>query len=263
MILSDQPGNVVWELNELLAADKRAKAFSKIKADGQLLTPPDEFKVQEWVKIDQNGSLVAADEPLENLPQRAGGDGMPDGADADADADADAEPEAPVDLERELADRYDIGYADGRASIEAEIHLRDQGLEKFRHALEASFSELPPLWPAVTELSLEIASEICKASMRGSREIYSTYISSAFEATELPRDVPVNVYISEYASNLLPEDFFTALSEVRDLETHVDSSLDEFDLRIEYGYVSIEKYLQQDIDQLREQLTTQFPIVSW
>ena len=260
MILSDQPGNVVWELNELLAADKRAKAFSKVKAKGDSHAASDEFKVQEWVKIDQHRSLVAADDEPENSSKLADSDCIP--ADADADADAGAEPETRIDLERELADRYDKGYADGRASADAELRLRDQGLETFRHALETSLSELPPLWPAVTELSLDIANEICKASMHASREIYSAYISSAFEATELPRDVPVNVYISEYARDLLPEDFFTSLSEVRDLEIHTDPSLDEFDLRVAYGYVSIEKYLQQDIDQLREQLTTQFPVVS-
>ena len=260
MILSDQPGNVVWELNELLAADKRAKAFSKVKAKGDSHAASDEFKVQEWVKIDQHRSLGAADDEPENSSKLADSDSM--SADVDADVDADAEPETRFDLERELADRYDKGYADGRASADAELRLRDQGLETFRHALETSLSQLPPLWPAVTELSLDIANEICKASMHASREIYSAYISSAFEATELPRDVPVNVYISEYARDLLPEDFFTSLSEVRDLEIHTDPSLDEFDLRVAYGYVSIEKYLQQDIDQLREQLTTQFPVVS-
>ena len=258
MILSDQPGNVVWELNELLAADKRAKAFSKVKAKGDSHAAPDEFKVQEWVKIDQHRSLVAADDEPANPSELADSDCIP----ADADADADAEPETRFDLERELADRYDKGYADGRASADAELRLRDQGLETLRHALETSLNELPPLWPAVTELSLDIANEICKASMHASREIYGAYISSAFEATDLPRDVPVNVYISEYARELLPEDFFTSLSEVRDLEIHTDPTLDEFDLRVAYGYVSIEKYLQQDIDQLREQLTTQFPVVS-
>jgi flagellar biosynthesis/type III secretory pathway protein FliH len=256
MILSDQPGNVVWELNELLAADKRAKAFSKVKAKGDSHAASDEFKVQEWVKIDQHRSLGAADDEPENSSKLADSDCMP------TDVDVDVEPETRFDLERELADRYDKGYADGRASADAELRLRDQGLETFRHALETSLSELPPLWPAVTELSLDIANEICKASMHASREIYSAYISSAFEATELPRDVPVNVYISEYARDLLPENFFTSLSEVRDLEIHADPTLDEFDLRLAYGYVSIEKYLQQDIDQLREQLTTQFPVVS-
>ena len=256
MILSDQPGNVVWELNELLAADKRAKAFSKVKAKGDSHAASEEFKVQEWVKIDQHLSLGAADDEPENSSKLADSDCMP------TDVDVDVEPETRFDLERELADRYDKGYADGRASADAELRLRDQGLETFRHALETSLSELPPLWPAVTELSLDIASEICKVSMHGSSEIYSAYISSAFEATELPRDVPVNVYISEYARDLLPEDFFTSLSDIRDLEIHTDPTLDEFDLRVSYGYVSIEKYLQQDIDQLREQLTTQFPVVS-
>ena len=252
--MSDLPGNVVWELNELLAADKRAKAFSKVKAKGDSSPAADEFKVQEWMKIDQHPNLSVADDELENLPQLADDERIPD--------DSDVEPEAPFDFEGELADRYDKGYADGKASVEAELQVRDQGLEKLRHALEARLSELPPLWPAVTELSLDIAHEICKTSMHGSREIYGEYISSAFEATELPRDVPINVYISEYARNLLPEDFFTSLSAVRDLEIHIDPSLEEFDLRVAYGYVSIEKYLQQDIDQLREQLTTQFPVVS-
>ena len=260
MILSDQPGNVVWELNELLAADKRAKAFSKVKAKGDSHAAPDEFKVQEWVKIDQHRSLVAADDEPENSSKLADGDRTP--AEAEAEAEAEADVETRFDLERELADRYDKGYTDGRASVEAELQLRDQGLETLRHALETSLNELPPLWPAVTELSLDIANEICKASMHASREIYGAYIRSAFEATELPRDVPVNVYISEYARDLLPEDFFTSLSDVRDLEIHTDPTLDEFDLRVSYGYVSIEKYLQQDIDQLREQLTTQFPVVS-
>ena len=64
MTLSNSNDTVVWELSELLAADRRAKAFSKASVAGELAERSLGFETSRWHKL---------------------------GDDADADADADKE----------------------------------------------------------------------------------------------------------------------------------------------------------------------------
>ena len=51
MTLSKGSDTVVWELNELLAADRRAKAFSEASAAGDLSARPMGFEEAHWQQI--------------------------------------------------------------------------------------------------------------------------------------------------------------------------------------------------------------------
>ena len=93
MTLSKASDTVVWELNELLAADRRARAFSEASVAGELADRPLGFEASRWQKLgDESDEAEEA-----SAEQQAQLEGAEDAADSEAEADADPE-EAPIDM---------------------------------------------------------------------------------------------------------------------------------------------------------------------
>ena len=61
-ILSESSEKVVWELNELLAAQQRARNFSRATLNGEIDARPNQFVPQAWdvlrgsSEVDGNGT---------------------------------------------------------------------------------------------------------------------------------------------------------------------------------------------------------------
>ena len=65
MTLSKASDTVVWELNELLAADRRAKAFSEASAAGDLSARLTGFEEAHWQNISSETELVEDESDFE------------------------------------------------------------------------------------------------------------------------------------------------------------------------------------------------------
>ena len=72
MILSEADKTVVWELNELLAADRRAKAFSEASIGGEYASRSSGFEEAHWQTI--GGDADTDDVPTETEEPPAGED---------------------------------------------------------------------------------------------------------------------------------------------------------------------------------------------
>ena len=66
MTLSKATDTVVWELNELLAADRRAKAFSEASAAGDLSARPMGFEEAHWQQISTETDADEEESDLES-----------------------------------------------------------------------------------------------------------------------------------------------------------------------------------------------------
>jgi flagellar biosynthesis/type III secretory pathway protein FliH len=252
MILSNANEKIVWELNELLAADRRAKAFSEASVSGEYSERGGGFEEAHWHQLGDNSD---ADE-LESA--------APDSADAvvedEVDATADeAEVEQEVDIDQLLESRYQEGVAEGIRQSNLENQQREALAERFSAAIGSEMEALPRVWPVVTDLSLDIAKTVCLQSLRLNENAFRQYLTMALKEMEFPESVPVEIKVSAAMAELVSLDQLTKLLSDRPVSLSVDANLSDGDITIQYDNVTIDRLLEREFAQLREQLVAQFP----
>ena len=104
MTLSKASDTVVWELNELLAADRRAKAFSEASAAGDLSARPMGFEEAHWQQISSETDADEQESHLESAEESA-----LDDADVAATDEAEAPEEEAIDIDQLLEAKLQEG----------------------------------------------------------------------------------------------------------------------------------------------------------
>ena len=104
MTLSKATDTVVWELNELLAADRRAKAFSEASAAGDLSARPMGFEEAHWQQISSETDADEEESDLESAEESA-----LEETDVAATAETEAEEEEAIDIDQLLEAKFQEG----------------------------------------------------------------------------------------------------------------------------------------------------------
>lgn len=252
-ILSKANDTVVWELNELLAADRRARAFSEASVAGEYAERSEGFEEAQW-------HTVGADSDAKESPVEAEADSATGYIAGEGESMEDrAEPEEVVDVDQLLESRYQEGIVEGIRQSNLENQQREALAEKFYEAVQSEMAALPRVWPVVTDLSLDIARTVCLQSLRVNENTFRQYVTKALQEVELPEDVPVNIKVSPDMAELVSLDDLTALLVDQPVSLLVDAELSDGDITIQYDHVAIDRLLEHEFAQLREQLVAQFP----
>lgn len=253
MTLSKSNDTVVWELNELLAADRRARAFSKASVAGELAERSLGFETSRWHKLGDD-----ADADAEVVAE---GELSPEGADELMDGEAvDAAPEeAPVDMDALLEAKYQEGIAEGIRQSNLESQQREALAERVVEAIQREMAQLPRVWPVVTDLSLDIAKTVCLKALQTDENLFRDYLHRALQQAELPEDIPIEIKVSQAMANWVPQEHLTEMLSDQPVILSVDPALADGDISIQYEHIAIERLLEGEFDQLREQLVAQFP----
>jgi len=253
MTLSKHDGNVAWELNELLAADRRARAFSESTVEGRDGGSPG-FETMHWEQIGK--------ETLEKalLAEQAAQASLSENTDSETAGEEEAaETPAPFDLEAELQARYEEGIEEGKRLSEASQQSQQAMQERLIEALAQHFAALPAVWPIITDLALDIANTVCLQSLKQDPDLFKAYVLLALESAELPRDLPIEVRLSEGTASLVDQDMLTAKFPEQAFTIVADAKLADGDISIAYDQVTVDRLLEREFEQLREQLIAQFP----
>ena len=253
MTLSKVTDTVVWEVNELLAADRRAKAFSKASAAGDLSARQMGFKEAHWQQI---SSETDADEEKGDLDSAE--ESASDVADVAATAEIEEEEEE-IDVDQLLQSKFQEGVAEGIRQSNLESQQREALAERFLEAIQTQMDALPSIWPVVTDLSLDIAKTACLQSLRVDEQAFRTYLNTALENIEFPEDVPVEIKVSAAMAAVLHEEQLSEMLAERPVSLTVDSDLKDGDISVQYDHLVIDRLFECEFDQLREQLLAQFP----
>ena len=254
--MSKASDTVVWELNELLAADRRAKAFSKASATGDLSERPMGFEEANWQKISSGTETEAAEH--ESDFESAEEAKLEDGETAAAD-EAEGEEREEIDIDRLLDAKFQEGVAEGIRQSNLESQQREALAERFFDAIQVQMDALPRVWPVVTDLSLDIAKTVCLQSLRVDEQVFREYLNTALENIEFPEGVPVEIKVSSSMAAVLPEQQLSELLADRPVSLTVDPDLNDGDISVQYDHLVIDRLLDCEFDQLREQLVAQFP----
>ena len=253
MTLSKASDTVVWELNELLAADRRAKAFSEASAAGDLSARLTGFEEAHWQNISSETELVEDESDFE-FTEDAGL------ADDEAAADeVEAEEEEEIDIDQLLEAKFQEGVAEGIRQSNLESQQREALAERFFEAIQAQMDALPKIWPVVTDLSLDIARTVCLHSLSINETAFRAYLNTALENIEFPEGVPVEIKVSASMAAVLPEERLSEMLADRPVSVIVDPDLKDGDISVQYDHLVIDRLLDCEFDQLREQLVAQFP----
>jgi len=253
MTLSKHDGNVAWELNELLAADRRARAFSESTVEGREGGGPG-FETMHWEQIGA--------ETLEEarLAEQAAQASLSENTDSETAGEEEAvETPAPFDLEAELQARYEEGIEEGKRLSEASQQSQQAMQERLIEALAQHFAALPAVWPIITDLALDIANTVCLQSLKQDPDLFKGYVLHALESAELPRDMPIEVRLSEGTAPLIDQDALASQFPDQAITIVADAKLADGDISIAYDQVTVDRLLEREFEQLREQLIAQFP----
>jgi hypothetical protein len=253
MTLSKANDTVVWELNELLAADRRAKAFSEASVAGELAERSLGFETSRWEKLrDQSDADAEASAEDEQSPE--GADEVIGGEMDDASAE-----EAPIDVDALLEAKYQEGIAEGIRQSNLENQQREALAERVVEAIQREMAALPRVWPVVTDLSLDIAKTVCLSALQTDEAFFRDYLYRALQQAELPEDIPVEIKVSQAMAAWVPQERLMEMLSDQPVILSIDPALADGDISIQYEHIAIERLLEGEFDQLREQLVAQFP----
>jgi len=253
MTLSKHDGNVAWELNELLAADRRARAFSESTVEGREGGGPG-FETMHWERI---GEETLEEAPLAEQATQAP---VTDDPDSDAAVDEDtADSLEPIDMQAELQARYEEGVEEGKRLLEASQQSQQAMHERLVEALAQQFAALPAIWPIITDLALDIANTACLQSLKLDPDLFKSYVLRALESAELPKELPVEIRLSESTAPLIDRDVLASQFPDQAITIVADAKLADGDISIAYDQVTVDRLLEREFEQLREQLIAQFP----
>ena len=253
MTLSKAGDTVVWELNELLAADRRAKAFSEASAAGDLSARLTGFEEAHGQQISSETEVVEGESDFESAEEAEVADGE------EAADDPEAEEEEEIDIDHLFEAKFQEGVAEGIRQSNLESQQREALAERFFEAIEAQMDTLPRIWPVVTDLSLDIARTVCLQSLRVDEKTFRAYLNTALETIEFPEGVPVEIKVSAPMAAVLPEQQLSEMLADRPVSLTVDPDLKDGDITVQYDHLVIDRLLECEFDQLREQLVAQFP----
>jgi len=111
----------------------------------------------------------------------------------------------------------------------------------------------------VTDLSLDIARTVCLQSLNINEQAFRAYLNTALENIEFPEGVPVEIKVSASMAAVLPEEQLSDMLADRPVSVIVDPDLKDGDISVQYDHLVIDRLLECEFDQLREQLVAQFP----
>ena len=255
MILSNPNEKIVWELNELLAADRRAKAFNEASVAGEYAERAGGFEEAHWQQLDD------ASEPEQELADAEDDPAAADAVDENeiAALEDESEAEAEVDIDQLLEARYQEGIAEGIRQSNLESQQREALAERFCAAIGSEMEALPRVWPVVTDLSLDIAKTACLQSLRLDENRFRHFVTSALQAVEFPDSVPVHIKVSPAMAEMISLDQLSESLSDHPVSLQADEKLSDGDITIQYDQVTIDRLLEREFAQLREQLVAQFP----
>jgi|GEM_PF-1178840 len=251
MILSESSEKVLWELNELLAAQQRARNFSRATLNGEIDTRSNQFVPQSWDVL-PGSSEVEGDATSESEFE---------GVETDEYATAEYE-DSPLEEELQtpeaLAEEaYNKGFAEGHAAGVQEEFARAEYSDRAIGSILSKLDALPPLWSQLVDLSLEVAEVASLGVLAADSNYMRDFINNTLARSDVDPKELVSIKVSEKIYMLLKEEIHKFEHDGRKLPIEIDTSFDEVDVGVEYDLVSIERRFSEQLSQVRDQLLSQ------
>ena len=253
MILSKSSEKVVWELNELLAAQQRARNFSRATLNGEIDARLNQFVPQSWddlsesVEIDENATSESEAEVSEEDEH---GVAEYEGTSVEKEVQT---------AETLVEEAYKRGFEEGHASGVQEELARARDSDRAFATIFSKLDALPPLWTQLVDLSLEVAEVTSLGVLSNDLNYMRDFINKTLVKGEIDPEQLVAIKVSEKIYMMLQEVNNKLEHDGRELPVEIDTSLDDLDIGVEYEFASIERRFSEQLLQVRNQLLSQVP----
>ena len=251
--MSKSSEKVVWELNELLAAQQRARNFSRATLNGEIDARPNQFVPQSWDNLSESAEI---DESATSESEAAAWE-----KDGHAGAEyEDTYVEEVVQTAETLAEEaYKRGFEEGHAAGVQEELARAQDSDRAFATIFSKLDALPPLWTQLVDLSLEVAEVTSLGVLSNDLNYMRDFINKTLVKGEIDPEQLVSIKVSEKIYMMLQEVNNKLEHDGRELPVEIDTSLDDLDIGVEYEFASIERRFSEQLLQVRNQLLSQVP----
>ena len=251
--MSKSSEKVVWELNELLAAQQRARNFSRATLNGEIDARPNQFVPQSWDNLSESAEI---DESATSESEAAAWE-----KDEHAGAECeDTHVEEVVQTAETLAEEaYKRGFEEGHAAGVQEELARAQDSDRAFAAIFSKLDALPPMWSQLVDLSLEVAEVTSLGVLSSDLNYMRDFINKTLVKGEIDPTQLVSIKVSEKIYMMLQDENNKLEHDGRELPVEIDTSLDDLDIGVEYEFASIERRFSEQLLQVRNQLLSQVP----
>ena len=251
--MSKSSEKVVWELNELLAAQQRARNFSRATLNGEIDARPNQFVPQSWDNLSESAEI---DESATSESEAAAWE-----KDEHAGAEyEDAHVEEVVQTAETLAEEaYKRGFEEGHAAGVQEELARAQDSDRAFAAIFSKLDALPPMWSQLVDLSLEVAEVTSLGVLSSDLNYMRDFINKTLVKGEIDPTQLVSIKVSEKIYMMLQDENNKLEHDGRELPVEIDTSLADLDVGVEYEFASIERRFSEQLSQVRDQLLSQVP----
>ena len=251
MILSESSDKVVWELNELLAAQQRARNFSRATLNGEIDARPNQFVPQAWdvlrgsSEVDGNGTAEPETEISEQDEH------------AIAEYEDSSGEEEPQTAEMLAEEAYKRGFAEGHTAGVQEELARAQDSNRTIDNILLKLDALPPVWSQLVDLSLAVAEVTSLGVLANDSDYMRDFINKILVKSEIDPKELVSIKVSENMYTLLNKGNHQLEHDGHDLPIEIDTSFDDLDIGVEYESALVERRFSEQLSQVREQLLSQ------
>ncbi len=270
---SSSDGSVSWRLNDLLAADRKAKAYAEVgwnDADGK---SPDALaqSFKEWTPIlvdETSGETDEQDlekslESLESeqineavdvqevMPEQLEEITEKDEAQSALDANKQAAKYAEEALQAAKKEAHDAGYEKGREESRAHFQKSKDSFEAMVASLQAAQNDMNEFYQPLKKLALHLAQQLVRGELSLSSSAIERLIKAALDDIEGQGEGPIMIFMHPSDRDHFGEELY---DEYSGIELRSDRTLSQGSVRISIDDSAIEDLMEQRLSRLAQQI---------
>lgn len=266
-------GSVTWRLNDLLAADRKAKAYADVGwSDAAGKSPAgiaESFKEWTPILVEANSDEIEEedkDEALESLEGEASIEQADseeilseqseettreDEAHSALDEEAEAAKYAEEALQAAKKEAHDAGYEKGREEATANFQKSKDSFEAMVASLRVAQNDMNEFYQPLKKLALHLAQQLVRGELSLSSSAIERLTKAALEDIEGQGEGPIIISMHPLDRDHFGEELY---DEYSGIELRSDRALSQGSIRISIDDSAIEDLIEQRLSHLAQQV---------
>ncbi len=266
-------GSVSWRLNDLLAADRKAKAYADVGwNDADSKSPAalaqsfkqwspilveetsgdaDEQDIDETLESIESGVTSEEAEPQELVSEQSEEGNEEAESQSTVDAELEAEKYAEEALQAAKKEAHDAGYEKGHEEARAHFQKSKDSFEAMVASLRAAQNDMNEFYQPLKKLALHLAQQLVRGELSLSSSAIERLIKAALDDIEAQGEGPIIIFMHPSDSDHFGEALY---DEYSGIELRSDRTLSQGSVRVSIDDSAIEDLMEHRLSRLAQQV---------